>query len=322
MSESHSADDARLARAQGCLLGQLSGDALGSIVEFEGPATIRAKHPDGLRVMTGSPLWHTVPGQPTDDSEMALLLARLLIERGAYDPEAAREAYVFWLESDPFDRGNTITRALRGHPDAGSQANGALMRVSPLGIFGARFSREEAVAWAREDAALTHPHVVCRQANALYVAAIAEAVRTGCNRMDVYAHVLAHTEEMNVEDSLRNAITAAAETPPADYVRQQGWVLIALQNALWQLLHAPNFEEGVVDTIMRGGDTDTNAAICGALLGAVDGVEAIPLAWRQAVLTCRPEAGKPGVDQPRPACFWPVDALDLAAKLAGGTRQS
>jgi ADP-ribosyl-[dinitrogen reductase] hydrolase len=57
-----------------------------------------------------------------------------------------------------------------------------------------------------------------------------------------------------------------------DYIRQQGWVLIAL----WQLLHAPSLEEEVVDTVMRGGDTDTNAAIAGALLGAVYGGEAMP----------------------------------------------
>ncbi len=55
--------------------------------------------------------------------------------------------------------------------------------------------------------------------------------------------------------------------------------MIAFRNALWQLLNALSFEEGVVDTVMRGGDTDTNAAICGALLGAVYGLDAIPVQW-------------------------------------------
>jgi len=100
-----------------------------------------------------------------------------------------------------------------------------------------------------------------------------------------------------------------------DYVQQQGWVLIAFRNALWQLLHAANLEEGVVDTIRRGGDTDTNAAICGALLGAVYGREAIPAQWLDCLLNCRPEAGHLGVQRPRPECFWPVDALDLANRL-------
>lgn len=94
-----------------------------------------------------------------------------------------------------------------------------------------------------------------------------------------------------------------------------GWVLIALRNALWQLTHAPNLEEGVVDTVMRGGDTDTNAAICGALLGAVYGCDAIPSQWRDAVLNCRPEAGGANVINPRPKLFWPIDALELAERL-------
>ena len=106
----------------------------------------------------------------------------------------------------------------------------------------------------------------------------------------------------------------AAEAPPADYVRHQGW-FIAFQNALWQLLHAPNLEEAVVDTVMRGGDTDTNAAICGALLGAVYGRSAVPDRWVQTLLKCRPAAGQPNVHHPRPECLWPVDVLELVEQL-------
>jgi ADP-ribosylglycohydrolase len=94
--------------------------------------------------------------------------------------------------------------------------------------------------------------------------------------------------------------------------------MIAFQNALYQLLHAPSLEAGVVDTIMRGGDTDTNAAISGALLGAVCGREAIPAQWLDCLQNCRPEAGHPRVRHPRPECFWPVDVLELAERLPGG----
>ena len=95
-------------------------------------------------------------------------------------------------------------------------------------------------------------------------------------------------------------------------------MLIAFRNALWQLLHAVDLEEGVVDTVMRGGDTDTNAAICGALLGAVWGIDAIPAQWTNAVLNCRADRERPGVANPRPEQFWPVDALELAERLAEG----
>ena len=114
--------------------------------------------------------------------------------------------------------------------------------------------------------------------------------------------------------SVARALEAAADAPPADFQTQEGWVLIALQNAFFRLLHAPNLEEGVVATVMAGGDTDTNAAIAGALLGAVHGRDAVPTRWRSAVLTCRASRDY-GAPKPRPETYWPVDALDLAERL-------
>jgi ADP-ribosylglycohydrolase len=66
---------------------------------------------------------------------------------------------------------------------------------------------------------------------------------------------------------------------------------------------------------MRGGDTDTNAAIAGALLGAVYGRDGVPAQWTEAVLNCRPDPMYRKVLHPRPRCYWPVDALELAENL-------
>lgn len=123
-------------RAAGCLMGQIAGDSLGGLVEFCSPATIRERYPDGPRLLEDGGTWNILAGQPTDDSEMALMLARLLAEAVEYDAEEARRRYLFWLESGPFDMGRTIALGLRGHPDPDSQANGALMRVSTLGATG------------------------------------------------------------------------------------------------------------------------------------------------------------------------------------------
>ena len=92
-------------------------------------------------------------------------------------------------------------------------------------------------------------------------------------------------------------------------------MLIALQNAFFQLLHAPSLEAAVVATVREGGDTDTNAAICGALVGAVTGRDGVPSQWQRMVLSCRPMPGYSHVTQPRPALFWPADALTLAERL-------
>ena len=302
-------------RAMGCLLGQLAGDALGGLVEFQTAEEIRRKYPGGVRDLADGGTWNTLAGQPTDDSEMALALARMLVARGSYDAAAARAAYARWLDSSPFDCGRTVSAGLRGKPNTASQANGALMRISPLGIFGARRESTRVAEWARQDAAVTHPHPVCVQANALFALAVARAVREPVAPGELYRVIRASAG--GAEASLREVIEEAENAPPADYASQEGWVLIAFQNALWQLLHAPGLEEGVVDTVMRGGDTDTNAAICGALLGAVHGAGAVPAQWRKALRACRPEAGRPGVKRPRPAEYWPVDAEALAEKLLG-----
>lgn len=145
--------------------------------------------------------------------------------------------------------------------------------------------------------------------------AIAMAIREGPVPSELYRRILAWAEERHVDEAVMHVLRAAKDEAPSDFMHQQGWVLLAFQNALYQLLHAPNLEEGVVDTVMRGGDTDTNAAIAGSLLGAVYGLESIPGQWVDAVLSCRPAEGRPRVHQPRPECFWPVDVLDLAEQL-------
>ena len=66
--------ETRVERAQGCLLGQVIGDSLGSLVEFKSAAEIARLHPGGVRNLADGGVYHTIAGQPTDDSEMALAL--------------------------------------------------------------------------------------------------------------------------------------------------------------------------------------------------------------------------------------------------------
>lgn len=328
------ADAGALSRAQGCLLGQLAGDSLGGLVEFRDREAIAREYPHGVRDLRDGGTWGNLAGQPTDDSEMALVLARTLAQDGRYDAGRALDAYTWWWPQ-AWDHGGTLRQALgsacrgkttaerlelaRQHANQGSQSNGCLMRISPLGIFGAG-RPAEAAGWAREDSRLTHPHPVCQGACAAFVAAVATAIAEGRSPQSCYEAALAEAARSQAPDDVRKALEGARHSPPADYSTQMGWVLIALQNAFWQLLHAASLEEGVVDTVMRGGDTDTTAAIAGALLGAVHGRSAVPSRWVHALLSCRPLQEAP-TKHPQPAAFWPVDALELAeALLTAGPR--
>jgi ADP-ribosylglycohydrolase len=307
-----------LARAEGCMLGQLCGDALGSLVEFQTEKEIRSRYPEGVKELIDGGTWNTIAGQPTDDSEMALMLAQTLVSEGTYRQDDAREAYEYWLSTVPFDMGMTVFSGLNHTPNHNSEANGALMRISPLGIFAVRHPPDLVEEWARQDSIITHPNLVCRHINVLFVKAIALAIRLRPEPREIYASMLEWARAIPAMPSVLEVLKAAADAPPKSYSWQEGWVLIAFQNAVWQLLHADSFEAAVIDTVMRGGDTDTNAAICGALLGALYGRAAVPIQWQTAVLNCRPKAGAPGVLRPRPESLWPVDALELARALLFG----
>ncbi len=314
-------DPAVLARARGAWLGQIAGDALGTTVEFKSPARIRELYPDGLRRIVGGGPFSVKAGQVTDDTELALALARSLSERGGYEPDAVAGAYLAWYASGPFDVGGTTAAAFGGHVRPGpgaaariaqrasrsSQANGALMRLAPLAIWGWRLPPDDLAALAAFDARLSHPNDACQAASAVFAVAVAAAIREGAGPRATWERALAFAREHAACAPALDTLAQAEAGPPADYVKNMGWVRIALHNAFFQLLHAPTLEEGIVDTVMRGGDTDTNACIAGALLGAVHGEAAVPRQWRETILGCRTARGP---------TFQVDDALELAARLA------
>jgi ADP-ribosylglycohydrolase len=299
----------KLSRAQGALLGQVIGDSLGSLVEGKPAPEIAQLYPEGLRELADGGVYKLLAGQPTDDSEMAITLARALVRDRKHDPERVLDAYRTWLTSRPVDVGMTTERGLLGRGDAASESNGSLMRVSPLGIWAAGDARRAAKA-ARADSALTHPNPVCVEACAGYAAAIAVGVGGG-DRNAMLDAALEHSS-----GPARAAIMlGGTSTAPSDFFVKQGSALVALQNAFYALFHE-SLEEGLVRTVGQGGDTDTNAAITGALLGAVQGREAVPSRWLLPVLACRPMA-ECGALRPRPAEYWPDDILELAEALLG-----
>ncbi len=73
-----------------------------------------------------------------------------------------------------------------------------------------------------------------------------------------------------------------------------GYVIVTLKAALWAAKHPESFEHGLSDVVCAGGDTDTNAAAAGAVLGARFGIDAIPARWRQRIDEIRSDNGPLG----------------------------
>jgi ADP-ribosylglycohydrolase len=311
------------ARARGALLGLAVGDALGATLEFqdppapEFPALARGPHTE----MVGGGPWSLAPGQATDDAQMAACLAASLAAVGSFDAADVAARYREWRRH-AFDVGSQTAAALDaldrgcGPADSGHLAwlqrdrqaagNGSLMRTAPIGVaFAAAPELRRAASLA--DSAVTHYDPRCRLACAAFNAAIGLAVDGRAQRpADLSAAARAElpaaaarlgprdVEEQlastaAVEDLSRD-LDLAARSDPGLYGPElnlhgfAGFVRVAFRLAFWELLHAPDFESALVDVVNRGGDSDTNGAIAGALLGAWHGVESIPRRWRDAVL--------------------------------------
>ncbi len=117
---------------------------------------------------------------------------------------------------------------------------------------------------------------------------------------DVDDTELALVEKARVE-LLHDLDKALAETPQVygeddpdmHLYERAGFVRLAFRLAFWHAAHTPTWRAALVDIASRGGDSDTNCAIAGGLLGARDGVAGIPAAWVERVLAAR----QPGSDE-------------------------
>ncbi|HAF85591.1 MAG TPA: ribosylglycohydrolase [Sphaerochaeta sp.] len=279
----------RYERALGALLGLFVGDAFGAQTEFEKEKALVSVYPKGIREMGQKDRWVGQTGMITDDSEMAIMLATSLIDCNGFDPKDVFGRYLAWLNAFPTDVGTTIVNALRkGVHSPDSQANGALMRMVPLALFASTLETEKLIEFSDGDCSLTHVHTQCRDANRLWALAIAKAIRDGGTKEDIYSYLCSIAEEFTDDTVLLAALhDAATKAPTSCDGWDQGWVIIAFQQALYTLLHCNTLEEGIISITMHGGDADTNAAIYGMLAGSIEGSEAIPERWIQALRPTR-----------------------------------
>lgn len=320
-------------RALGAIYGLFIGDAMGSPYEGMPPSAI-SELPDEL---IGSSLHHTIAGQPTDDGEMALAMTRSLCATGRFDERSIASSYARWYESGPFSIGYTTTMALRAASEAEeagedplqamasagvkeSQANGALMRAAPIALSFLYQPAEALEDAAKRDAALTHPNAACLDANAIYLQTLAALIRDEASPSALYREARALASKGRFSPLVGDILDEAAKGPPIDALTNMGWLRHALQFAYHSLLNAEDFMSGIHAVIRGGGDTDTNAAIAGAMLGARFGASSIPASLRNEIRSARAIRGVDFVETPRPIQYWPVDLEALTERLLGLSR--
>jgi ADP-ribosylglycohydrolase/protein-tyrosine phosphatase len=282
------------------LLGLAVGDALGAGTEFQSPQQIAARHGEVRGYVQG--LNHGfAPGEFTDDTQMTLCALGAYWDarvRGEPLARSALQRFQDWIGSHPPDVGITTSAALRASREHGSAGgfvaweqsghqaagNGALMRAAASAIAGRRGQRlrREAVRLA----SLTHPDPRSLGACWLLVAAI-EAILGGAGPAEAWQSALADFDAAELGPYLElhldgKAVRQIGERVPdarallrgavehgltGAWKSQSGYVVDTLEAAVAASL-APTYLDGILPIVARGDDSDTVAAIAGAVLGA------------------------------------------------------
>jgi ADP-ribosyl-[dinitrogen reductase] hydrolase len=281
-------------RALGCVIGALIGDAAGGTFEFMGrPPTLKEAQ-DALD-LPGGGVFDLSPGQFTDDGEMTMaLLGAIAKGKGAYRQELAALAYCEWEQSNPFDIGLATRAALRVptaamsnlkslaklvcsqalEHNSASKANGCMMRATPLGLAATGCNIEETVEMVTADVVLTHPNKDCIDSTIAYVLALRHLIlHDGDSEGAIES---ANTYLLDNNQLVLNWLNQAIEGNIDPVTKQIGFVKHGFTLAFHFLAYQYSYKEAIVQTLLRSGDTDTNACIVGGLIGASVGGEAIP----------------------------------------------
>jgi ADP-ribosylglycohydrolase len=295
-------------RAKGALYGLAIGDALGMPAQLLSRRQITARWGPLLTGFEPAPPGHPIaaglpPGAVTDDTEQAVLLARMLVmNRGVPGPDDWAAALIGW-ELDMAERGSldllgpstkrALTAVLEGTPpeEAGrhGDTNGAAMRITPVGIAFAAGLIDRVV----EASLVTHNTSVALAGAAAVAAAVsagidgasvAGATETGIAAARLASHRGHWVAGADVAARIRWAVELAEDAAP-DRAAELIGTLVGTSLATQESVPAAFAVLSVIpDDPWRacllaaslGGDTDTIAAMAGAIAGACHGQSAFP----------------------------------------------
>lgn len=288
-------------RIAGSMYGLLIGDALGVPYEF----TVQDQIPTYAEIDMVPPegfgrVWHVPPGTWSDDGAQALCLLESLLEQGAMDGEDFADRLLRWrdhghlaVDGAVFDCGTTTDAALRmlrernrvapgvpavqcGIKSPLAAGNGSMMRVAPLALWW-RGRYDQLMVAARWQSAVTHrarKAIVCSVLLAVWIRLELDGEGGAWDRaVDLVRRTYA-TEDRAWAQEVDDC---AASTWPTG----GGYCVDTLQGARWCMARAVEYEEAVRYAIQLGNDTDTTAAVVGAVAGARWGLRNLPPRWLQ-----------------------------------------
>jgi ADP-ribosylglycohydrolase len=293
-------------RMRGTLVGQALGDACG--FPLEGLTPQRCKEQAGNAVagkLSRSEAGFDF-GQYTDDTQMAVAIARSLAEKKAVDPpDVARRFGELWSQGRIVGQGlacrSAVMRILDGIPwkkagaPEGRAGNGAAMRTAPVGLF-LHGDHDALAAAADQIGSITHRDARARAGAVAIALAVAHLASGGDPSPDVLAGLITprvaglHQVFADLIGELPKALSQSTDDAMAWFTSAgfsdggtDGWegitpyVIPTVLGSLYSFMKHPEDYIGAIRFVIEcGGDVDTTAAITGALSGSHLGLSAIP----------------------------------------------
>lgn len=281
------------------VVGSAVGDALGAPFEFGPPSAFSARFPEpGCGgEMCGGGGWE--PGEATDDTQMAVLVAESLLEQGGLDLPDIFARFRRWAAADPKDIGlqteDVLTNgmpwdlaaAIHFQVNQRAAGNGSLMRASTSAVYFSQAGQSATMDAARRIAALTHGDRAAWEGTAIFH----ELIRLGLAGADPLCALPEVLDLVHPDHRRRYATVLAADWHPDQATEFNGAVWPCLGSAVWALRSTTSFEDAIRAAIDVGGDTDTVAAVTGGLAGVYHGLEAIPARWTEPLHVPLPGSG-------------------------------
>jgi ADP-ribosylglycohydrolase len=291
----------KISSVSSLLLGLAVGDALGVPVEFRSRGSFRVDS------MQGYGSHNQPPGTWSDDTSLALCLVDSLT-RGFAPEDIARniilwhDAGAFTAHGEVFDIGISTSQAIRrlkkgitpykaGCTGENENGNGSLMRIAPLVFCLVDRPKCERFLITKDVSSITHAHEWSVTACFIYIEYLLKLL-AGMKKETAYKELqeefrfpevyFDHGIRLIGQDTLdkfSRIIWSDIYTLPESDIKSGGFVIDTLEAALWCFLTTNNYRDAVLKAVNLGDDTDTTAAVTGALAGITYGLKSIPSEW-------------------------------------------
>ncbi|CDW87214.1 UNKNOWN [Stylonychia lemnae] len=283
---------------EGSIMGAFIGDAAGAHVEYLYKVTDNLLE-ESMNLVGGG-AHNLAPGQITEDSEMALsIFQSLLKSQGFLDLDELASHNLDWIKTNPFDLGFTTKTALtpllcnaRGifeqvkKLNSCSQSNGCLKRITPFAVWGSQLSNDDLYKAVYLQTYMTHCHQIAIDSTYIYCYTIKLILNGNLDRKSIFD--LAREEALNRNwFQICEWLDEALNFNLPCTTKNEGWLKIAFIHAFHYLISGSSYQQAIRQMIRKGGDTDTNAAIVGGLVGAFYEVQELDQSMVNKVMNLR-----------------------------------